>query len=375
VRTYRDTQNEQSFNPFLIAGFWLIAILASVTILYLTAVPLANAVFYKDNTFSVNAALGQRSYYDGDNFEMVVVLKNESSDLQLVNFTGACQATFTIYDLNNRQVYPRVAEEKPCNNTGYERFLIYSTQEKLYQFNLDGQILKEGKYKAVGYIDGFGTSDSIKFEVLERPNFFAQEGDLCEGATGRMCDVNNGLSCQHIGGFPFGAGLCMPKYDNFIPQDNCSNKYNNCFADVDVHPNKDLIMSYSDQGKLAVFGTQKFRPDDPIEIPVFEKFVSDESHKNIEIIAESNYIERDTAIEVLYKAFVENKDYSTRTLTCPFVDVSENPKKDYIIFAYQNGLLADNPLNRFFPNRYLSRIETLILVDRFRKFNPKVRSL
>jgi len=367
MRNYRQAQTESVRHPLLIMGFWLVAVMVSVSILYLTAVPLAEAVFYKGKTFSVNSALDERSYYEGKDFEMVVILKNSSPDLQLVTFTGACQATFSIYDLNGNKVYPLSADEFPCNNTGYERFLIYSTQEKLYNFVLKGKVLKPGKYKAVGFVDGFGTSDPIKFEVVEKPNFYAQEGDLCEGATGRICDFEAGLSCQHIGGFPFGAGLCMPRYTNFIPQDRCSNKFENCFDDLDGHPYEDVITSYANRDKLEIFGRGNFRPDDPIEVDVFAKFVSDISQKNICIKTEDQYLQRDTALEVLYKAFIENKEASNKSLSCPFLDISSNSKKDYIIASYKLNLLEDNNRHVYRPLDHLSRGEAVVLVDRFEK--------
>lgn len=363
----KQARRKPSAHPSLIGLFWVIAFLSALMVTLLSLVPIVKSSSYEPGDFGVAIALGERSVYKGSTIQLVVTLANNSNDLQIVDLNGACQATYSIYDLKDNKVFPRVSEEIPCNNSGFETFYIYPTQKKYYQFELGGRILPVGKYKAVGQIDGMGASSAVTFEVIEKPNFFAQEGELCEGATGRICDANAGLSCQFVSGFPLGAGLCLPKYNSFTPQDKCKNGVQNCFNDINDHPNKSIIDKYAITGKLGAFGTGDFRPDEQIEIDTFAKVVSEFTGKNIVINSKDKYIQRDTAVEVLYRAYIDSNP-PTRSLSCPFTDLEGNPKKAYVFAAYKKGLLSDNPENKFYPNQYLTRAHALVLIDRFENF-------
>jgi hypothetical protein len=363
----KPTRKKPSANPYIIGLFWVVAFMAALFITLLSLVPIAESSSFNEEDFKVAITLGERVVYEGDLIQIAVMLSNQSENLHVVDLNGGCQATYAIYDQSNNKVFPRYAEEKPCNNSGYETFYIYPTQRKYYQFELGGKVLPVGKYTAVGYIDGIGSSSVVEFEVVEKPNFFAQEYDLCEGATGKICDYNAGLSCQHVGGFPFGAGMCLPKYSSFTPQDKCKNGVQNCFNDTENHPQNDVIDEYSISGKLSAFGTDEFRPDDPMEVKVFEQLISEYTGKKITINTSDKFIQRDTAIEVLHRAYINNQ-VSGRTLRCPFTDIENNPKKPYIVSAYKKGLISENGENKFYPNEYLTRAHALVLIDRFEKF-------
>lgn len=365
---FKNAPKKPSANPLVIGLFWSLAFMTALIITLLSLVSIAEADFYRNGDYQVTMALGQRSYYEGNDLQLVVNLTNTSGSLKFIDLSGsACQASYEIFDNTGRRVFPRYAEEKPCNNSGYESFYIYPTQKKRYQFILGGKILPVGKYTAVGSVEQLGVSQSISFEVIKKPNFFAQEGELCEGATGRICDANAGLSCQFVSGFPLGAGLCLPKYNDYTPVDKCKNGVQNCFNDVNNHPNQDVIDKYAIQGKLSAFGTGDFRPDDPIEIETFTKVVNELSGKKIIINSSDKYLQRDTAIEVLYRVYIDSNP-PNRSLSCPFTDLEGNPKKAYVFAAYKKGLLDDNPENKFYPNQYISRAHALVLIDRFEKF-------
>jgi len=363
---YKRNNPNSSKNGHLLPLFWTFIFLMSLLIAILSFTPIGKAVFVRGGDFEVTLALGERVTYHREDVQLVVNLVNSSNKVRTVNFTGGCQATFSIYTTQGKRAYPRFVEEYPCNNTGYETFLIVPGQKKRYQFKIDNSSyganpLPVGKYNVVGFVDGFGRTDPLSLEIVPRPNPYAREGELCEGLTGKIC--GEGLECRHTGGFPLGAGMCFMKYDVSQPRDRCSQDARNCFDDVYGHPHEDVIDKFAVLDRINGFDDHTFRPDSYIEVDHFERLVSDVSGKVIDIQTSDKYVRRETAIEVLYKAFVS--DRYPRNLSCPFVDISRSKKSEYITAAYKIGVLEDYPGNRFRPSDFLTRAEAVYLVDRF----------
>lgn len=336
---------------------------------YLSMIPLSSAVIVKGGEFKINLMLSERVIYEGKPFNVIMQLGNISSQVQLVDFEGACQATFNIVDIHGEVVYPRSAEETPCNNTGYEKFLIYPSQEKTYRFNVANTeelpLLKKGMYYVQGEVTGFGITNKMSLEIVEKPNFFAKEFDLCEGLTGSVCGP--GLACKHRGGFEDGAGICLAIDDQFSPVDKCISGIGGCFKDIKGHPQEELIDKYALLDRVSGFEDGTFRPDAPITVSGFESLVEKVSGKKVDIMTSDMYVHRDTAVTVLYKVYVQNK--KPRSLMgSPFVDINNSKHKDYIDAAYNLGLLSGNTSNRFYPFNNLSRAHTVALIEKFENY-------
>ena len=180
----------------------------SIVTALISNVPLtAKANFVKNGDFRLGIAVSEQAFYAGDTLNATLQLTNSSEKIKFISFKGGCQATFKIVDANGGVVFPRYAEETPCNNVGFQDFLIYPEQTKNYYFTFNSSVLAPGNYKIAGFVDGFGATDSISLQVYIKPDFAAKEWELCEGLTGRTCGT--GLTCKFRGGFEFGAGICM----------------------------------------------------------------------------------------------------------------------------------------------------------------------
>jgi hypothetical protein len=336
---------------------------------YMSMIPLGNAVIVKGGEFNINLILSERVIYEGKPFQVIMELGNISSQVQLVNFEGACQATFNIVDESGEVVYPRSAEETPCNNTGYEKFLIYPSQKKTYKFVLanteSSPLLRAGKYYIEGTVEGFGSTNKMSLEVIKKPDFFAKEFELCEGLTGSVC--GQGLACKHRGGFGDGAGICLAVENNFSPVDKCMSGIGGCFNDIKDHPQEELIDKYALLDRISGFDDGTFRPDEPMTVEGFKSLVSKLSGKQINIVTNDAYIHRDTAVAVLYKVYLNNK--KPRSLVgSPFIDINNSKQKDFIDSSYNSGLLSGNTSNKFYPFNNLSRAHALALIEKFENY-------
>ncbi len=159
--------------------------------------------------FSTAVTLGQNVIYQGDTLEVAGILRNTASKMLLINFPGPCQATFVIWNQQGR-VYPQNKAQFPCNNHGYERFVMGPNQFHTYRFKHDTSFLKPGDYQLAVLIDGFAVPQYRNFKIIKRPETFVKHGEFCEGLTLKQCD--KGLVCKHLGEFYLGAGICL--YNN-----------------------------------------------------------------------------------------------------------------------------------------------------------------
>lgn len=348
---------------------FLLSILVVGLILFLSTVSIADADanYIKNGDFKIGMAVSSTRMFEGDNFNLTLFLTNTSKQTQFVAFQGACQATYQIRDLNGKVVLPVNLEQTPCNNTGYEEFLIYPGQVKRYYFSVVNRpgvspILPVGKYQIIGTIEGFGQTDLRNIEVLPRPKVNVKEGELCEGLTGRKCE--QGLECRFRGGFPGGSGMCFKPDSDFKPVNRCRNGLNNCFNDVVDHANALTIERFVEMGRVSGFSDGNFRPDDPIIRADFYILSSRISGMPISRPSEETYINRDEALSVLYHLFV--RDESPRKLSdSPFLDAKDSKYENYITAAYQLGVVNLNDERRFYPNEKLTRAHALVMIERF----------
>ena len=116
-----------------------------------------------------------------------------------------------------------------------------------------------------------------------------------------------------------------------------------------------------------LFRSGTFRPNDPMSIAGFEKLVALASGKEIKIISTDRYIHRDTALTVLYKAFISNKEPQSLEGS-DFTDINNTNKRAYIDAAYHLGLITGSD-GKFHPHANLSRAHSLLLIDRFENFD------
>lgn len=369
----------QGVNPYLISklkkqkilkGLKLgLVSLAVFSLAYLSMIPLSSAVIVRGGEFKINLMLSERVIYEGKPFSVVMELSNISSQVQLVDFEGVCQATFNIVDSSGEVMYPRSAEETPCNNTGYEKFLIYPSQEKTYRFQVANTeelpLLSKGMYYVQGQVHGFGQTNKMSLEIIEKPDFFAKEFELCEGLTGSVCGP--GLACKHRGGFEDGAGICLRVEDQFSPVDKCVSGIGGCFKDTKDHPQEEIIDKYALLDRVSGFDDGTFRPNAPMTVQGFESLVSKVTGKSVDIVTNDLYVHRDTAVTVLYKAYISNK--KPRSLTgSPFIDINNSKHKEYIDASYKAGLLSGNTSNRFYPFNDLTRAHALALIEKFENY-------
>ena len=184
---------------------YLVLLLMSISVAVLSFIPLVEA------SFKTTTTIASTALYQGDTLEIAGILRNTSKNTMFINFPGPCQATYIIWNKNG-QVFPRNKQEFPCNNIGYERFLMGPSQFQTYRFEYDTQNLTPGKYKLAVMIDGFRVAPIRSFEVFARVDNKVGRGEFCEGLVYKQCQT--GLECKHRGEFYLGAGMCLYPYEN-----------------------------------------------------------------------------------------------------------------------------------------------------------------
>ena len=356
IKEFKKAKESNKIPPVL-----LILLFVAVVVVALSSFPIrnVNATYTQNGDFQIVLTVERNYYYTDETVKIGMRLQNLSKQIQLVKFSGGCQATYQIYTLDDELVFPRYAEETPCNNNGYEEFLIAPNQAKNYYFEINGAILPEGKYKVVGLFQGFGNTESILLDISKRPDLRANEGELCSGLTGLSCKA--GLSCKHEGGFTDGAGICMGE-NSFEPKNSCNNGVDNCFKDTKNHYAEKVIEKFIQKNRVSGFDDNYFRPDDYITVSDFTKLVSSINNEMVVIETTDPFVQRDTAIAVLYQSFISKSEPKVLD-GYPFQDIGNSQYRNYISKAYNMGLL--NSADYFFPKNYLTRADALILIDRF----------
>lgn len=352
---------KQRVSMGLIVG---IALTLALMVLSTVSISDAEAIFVRDGDFKIGMATSGSVVYEGDPLVVTLFLTNVSAETKFVSFKNNCQATYKIVNSQDQTVYPIAAEDTPCNNSGYEEFLFYPQDIKRYFFRLvrdenKSLTLTEGTYKIIGTIEGFGSTEPKKLSVLKRPKTTVSEGELCQGLTAKSCDP--GLECKFEGGFPGGAGMCLAVDNNFEPANICISGKNGCFKDVENLSQQNLIQKYLIQGKIPAIEDGNFKPDEAIRITDAQEIIKRNTGKNVRI--KGDLISKAAAVKVLYQIyFYKNPEVIDKS---PFTDVDGHELEKYIISSYQLGLLNFNSQKLFFPDRPITRIEFLSLIDEF----------
>lgn len=345
-------------------------ILAAIVIFMLSTFSIndVDAVFVRDGEFQLGIVSSSNVMFEGDNLNVTLFLVNSTKQNKLISFKGSCQATFSIINAETKQtVWPNSPENTPCDNSGFEEFIMSPAQQKNYYFSVNNKpgqapILPVGKYEITGVIDGFGTTETRTLEVLKRPITTVGEGQLCQGLTGKTC--NSGLECKYEGGFPSGAGMCMQADDDFKPVNECVTSANNCFKDISDNANSESIKKFATMKRIQVDATGEFKPNEAIKRSEFYKLILDISEVKVTLKTDQEFIERDEAIAILYRIFVENKVPETLEVN-PFVDCEESDYQPYIALAYKLGVLNLNEERKVYPNYFLNRGDAISYLDKF----------
>jgi hypothetical protein len=355
-----------SFTIVIILSFTaLICLLSTISISD------AEATYVRDGDFKISSAISSFTMFEGDNFNLTLFLTNTSATTQSVVFQGACQATWKILDTAGNQIYPINTENTPCNNRGFEEFMIYSNDVKRYYFSLVHTpgapvVMAPGKYKIIGIIDGFGETEPKEITILERPKTTNAEGELCEGLTGRSCDKN--LECKFEGGFPGGAGICMKEENNYEPKNRCRSGLDSCFTDIEDSENKASIEKFALLGRINGFEDGSFKPNDPIAKDEFYALVAAASNNEVkDKFTDQSRLNKEQAVYILYRAFIRQQEPRSLVLD-PFVDTSESRYSNYIQASYNSGILFVNESRTFNPTEELTRAEAISLIDRFETY-------
>ncbi len=329
----------------------------------------ADAGYVRNGEFKIGMSLSDYSMYTGDNLNVTIFFTNLSQENQLITFNGSCQATYQIFDESGQLYYPTQPEETPCNNRGYEQFVMAPGQLKRYYFSLVNilgkpTVFKEGKYTIIGTVDGFGQTEPQKIEVLAKPSYGTKssEGELCNGMTMKTCTSD--LECKYEGGFPGGAGMCFSPDTNFTPENKCESGFTRCFNDTVNHAHFEIIQKYLVSGEVKGGLDGNFYPDEPIQAQDFIKLLEKISNKKVDFKVSEGNLSRIVALRILYFTYFE-KEPAIKLSDSPFTDMHDNPYKDYSTAAYNFGIINLNSEKKFYPNNHLTRAHALVLIDKF----------
>ena len=139
--------------------------------------------------------------------------------------------------------------------------------------------------------------------------------------------------------------------------------YTRQFTDISGHWAENTIKKASVGGAMAGNSDGTFRPDDAVTIAQLYRIQSNITGKSATTMGSGDSIGR-AAFMVVLKDMFEDAFIEDKILPLPFTDLNSvsREEREAIEWAYSLGIIQGRTYDRFYPQRFLTRAETAVII-------------